>query len=82
MARRKRRCDPRLVEMHWGEWEGRLLAELRDELGAPMRENEARGWDFRPAGGESPREVWARIQPWLAEVAAAGEPTLAITHAA
>src|SRR6476620_9293983 len=55
-------CDPRLVEMHWGEWEGRLLAELREELGEPMRENEARGWDFRPAGGESPREVWARIR--------------------
>ena len=73
-------CDPRLVEAHWGEWEGRVLAELRDELGAAMRENEARGWDFRPAGGESPREVWTRIRPWLAEVAAVGEPTLAITH--
>jgi len=73
-------CDARLVEMHWGDWEGRSLAELRAELGASMRENEARGWDFRPAGGESPREVWARIRPWLAEVAAAGEPTLAITH--
>src|SRR5690349_10298516 len=73
-------CDPRLVEMHWGEWEGRLLAELREELGEPMRENEARGWDFRPAGGESPREVWARIRPWLAEIAATGAPTLAITH--
>ena len=73
-------CDPRLVEMHWGEWEGRALAELREELGAAMRENEARGWDFRPAGGESPRDVSARIRPWLAEVAAAAEPTLAITH--
>ena len=73
-------CDPRLVEMHWGEWEGRVLAELRAELGAPMRENEARGWDFRPTGGESPREVWARIRPWLAEIAATGAPTLAITH--
>ena len=73
-------CDPRLVEMHWGEWEGRVLAELREELGAAMRENEARGWDFRPAGGESPREVWARIRPWLAEIAVAAEPTLAISH--
>jgi probable phosphoglycerate mutase len=73
-------CDARLVEMHWGEWQGRVLAELRAELGTPMRENEARGWDFRPAGGESPREVWARLRPWLAEVAAAGEPTLAVTH--
>jgi probable phosphoglycerate mutase len=72
--------EPRLAEMRWGEWEGRRLAELRAELGEAMRENEARGWDFRPQGGESPREVLARVRPWLAEVAARGTPTLAITH--
>lgn len=72
--------EPRIAEMSWGAWEGRRLEELRAELGAAMRENEARGWDFRPEGGESPREVLARIRPWLAEVAARGEPTLAITH--
>jgi probable phosphoglycerate mutase len=80
LGAREALCDARLVETHWGEWEGRVLAELREALGTAMRENEARGWDFRPAGGESPREVWARIQPWLAQVAASGEPTLAITH--
>jgi probable phosphoglycerate mutase len=66
--------------MRWGAWEGRRLAELRAALGQAMRENEARGWDFRPPGGESPREVLARVRPWLAEVAARGEPTLAVTH--
>jgi broad specificity phosphatase PhoE len=69
--------EPRLVETSWGAWEGRRLAELREELGADMAENEARGWDFRPEGGESPREVLARLRPWLAELA---QPTLAITH--
>ena len=72
--------EPRIAEMRWGAWEGRRLAELREQLGAAMAENEARGWDFRPEGGESPREVLARVRPWLAEVAARGEPTLAITH--
>lgn len=72
--------EPRLAEMRWGKWEGKRLAELRSELGAAMAENEARGWDFRPEGGESPRELLARVQPWLAEVAASGEPTLAVTH--
>ena len=72
--------EPRLAEMGWGAWEGRRLEELRAELGEAMRDNEARGWDFRPEGGESPREVLARVRPWLAEVAARGEPTLAITH--
>ena len=71
------RREPRLAEMSWGEWEGRRLAELRAELGEAMRENEARGLDFRPAGGESPREVLARVREWLAQVS---EPTLAITH--
>jgi len=72
--------EPRIVEMDWGEWQGRTLAELRRELGAAMAENEARGLDFRPPGGESPRQVIERIKPWLREIATAGEPTLAVTH--
>ncbi|MEA3194003.1 MAG: 2,3-bisphosphoglycerate-dependent phosphoglycerate mutase [Betaproteobacteria bacterium] len=69
--------EPRLAEMSWGDWEGRRLEDLRAELGEAMRENEARGLDFRPAGGESPREVLARVSQWLALVS---EPTLAVTH--
>lgn len=69
--------EARLVEMSWGEWEGRRLADLRRELGADMAANEARGLDFRPPGGESPREVLARVQPWLAEQR---EDVLAVTH--
>ena len=69
--------EARIAEMHWGDWEGRLLAELRRELGAAMQANEARGLDFRPQGGESPREVLARVRTWLLEIR---QPTLAITH--
>lgn len=72
--------EPRLAEMRWGAWEGKRLPELRQQLGRAMVENEARGWDFRPEGGESPREVLARVRPWLAEVAARRLPTLAVTH--
>jgi probable phosphoglycerate mutase len=74
------RIEPRLTEMSWGEWEGRSLSELREELGDSMRANEARGLDFQPPRGESPRLVWTRIQPWLAEIARQGAPTLAISH--
>jgi broad specificity phosphatase PhoE len=42
-----------------------------------MRDNEARGLDFRPEGGESPREVLARVREWLMQIS---EPTLAVTH--
>jgi len=69
--------EPRIAEMHWGAWEGRRLAELREELGAAMRENEARGLDFRPNGGESPREVLSRVSEWMKGLK---KPTLAVTH--
>src|SRR2546423_14949113 len=46
-------AEPRLMEMHWGDWEGRVLSELRQELGAAMRANEASGWGLRPANGET-----------------------------
>ncbi len=69
--------EPRLAEMHWGAWEGRRFEDLRSELGAQMGENEARGLDFRPAGGESPREVLARVLDYLSTVKT---PTLAVTH--
>jgi len=72
--------EPRLVEMDWGEWEGRTLCALRGQLGAAFTANEGRGLDFTPAGGESPRAVQARLRPWLAEVGAAGRPVAAVTH--
>jgi probable phosphoglycerate mutase len=72
--------EPRLIEMHWGDWEGESFLALRERYGEAMRLNEARGLDFRPANGESPREVRERVRSWLREVAQAGEPTLAVTH--
>jgi probable phosphoglycerate mutase len=71
------RPEPRLIEMDWGEWEGRSLADLRAELGDALAANERRGLDFRPPGGESPRDVQERLRPFLREVR---EPTVAITH--
>jgi probable phosphoglycerate mutase len=72
--------EPRLAEMDWGAWEGRTLADLRDEFGAGMTANEGRGLDFRPPGGESPRDVQRRLRPLLAELAATGAATVAVTH--
>lgn len=74
------RIEPRLTEMNYGNWEGRSLHELRQTLGEEMAANEARGVDFYPEGGETPRQVQERLTSWLAEVGKAGEPTLAISH--
>ena len=73
------RADPRLIEMSFGAWEGRTLAELRAEHGAAMGEWEARGLDFKAPDGESPREVQARLRPFLAEIGGGGN-ILAVTH--
>jgi broad specificity phosphatase PhoE len=72
--------EPRLAEMNWGRWEGETLGALRSRLGDEMRENEARGLDFTPLGGESPRVLLSRLRGWLEEIARSRTPTLAITH--
>jgi probable phosphoglycerate mutase len=69
--------EPRIAEMDWGQWEGERLADLRERLGDEMAQNEARGLDFTPPGGESPGMVLHRVRRWLLEVSM---PTLAITH--
>lgn len=72
--------DPRFIEMDWGAWEGRTLGDLRHEQGEAMADNEARGLDFRPHGGESPRDVQARLVPALADLAQQGEDRLVVCH--
>lgn len=72
--------DARLVEMDWGEFEGRTLAELREILGPAMRELEDAGLDFRPPGGESPREVADRLREVLGSVATDGKDAVIVTH--
>jgi len=72
--------EPRLIEMDWGDYEGRTLDGLRGELGPALDSNEARGLDFTPPRGESPRMVQTRLRPLLAEIAGIGLPTVAITH--
>jgi len=71
---------PAFVEMSWGAWEGRRLTELRLDGGAAVAAEEARGLDFRPPGGESPRAVQTRLRPVLADLAQDGRASVAITH--
>jgi probable phosphoglycerate mutase len=74
--------DPRLIEMSFGDWEGKSLTELRGKPGSDAESRERMGLDFQPPGGESPREVQARITPLLGEIAATGEATVIVTHKA
>jgi probable phosphoglycerate mutase len=72
--------DDRLAEMDWGRFQGRRLADVRAEAPGAMAANEARGLDFRPPGGESPREVCARLHALLAELATDPRPVVAVCH--
>ena len=67
-----------LVEMNWGDWEGEILKPLRRKLGAIMRDNESRGLDFCPPGGESHRRP-SRPRPpvWVSAQTGAGRDLLA-----
>ena len=73
-------CEPRLVEMNWGEWEGRTLDELRLNDPQYMTEVEARGLDFSAPGGESPRQLQERLAPWLCEIAAEKGTVISVCH--
>jgi broad specificity phosphatase PhoE len=72
--------DARLVEMSFGDWEGRRLADLRAEFGPAMDALESRGLDFRAPGGESPRELQRRLAPFLAELGRGRGDLIAVTH--
>ena len=72
-------AESALIEMDWGEWEGQRLADLRASVPG-LAAMEAAGLDFRPPGGESPREVQARLRPLLARIVQDGAPVAAVAH--
>jgi probable phosphoglycerate mutase len=74
--------DSRLREMSFGIWEGKSVAQLRAEGGERFAEAERLGLDFHPPGGESPRMTMDRLKGWTDEIAATGEPAVAVTHKA
>ena len=66
--------------MDWGAWEGYTHDELRERFGDEFTRNAARGLDFRPPGGESPRDVVVRVARWLESVAKSTQPLVCVTH--
>ena len=71
------RLDPRLKEIHFGEWEGRSY----DDIGqAALDAWVAEPLDFAPPGGESPRQMAERALDFLADLRAAG-PAAAVVVA-
>ena len=74
--------DARLVEIGYGEWEGQPGTDLLADPNSGYVNVEDAGWHLRAPGGESPWEVWQRVRPALAEIAAEANPALLIVHRA
>jgi probable phosphoglycerate mutase len=69
------RIDERLIETNLGEWEGQRLADLRKRPG--FVEVERRGLDLAAPGGESIRQVQARLLDWLGALT---RPAVVVSH--
>ena len=70
--------DARLIELSWGEWDGRLRAEL--EAAHPQAFGRS-GWAFDAPTGESYEAVCARMADWLASLPPEPERrVIAVSH--
>ncbi|WP_456388820.1 histidine phosphatase family protein [Profundibacter sp.] len=65
IADRAPATDAALTEMDWGKWEGKHGLDLKQDHNSGFRDIEDWGWDYRPPEGESPADIWARLQPWV-----------------
>jgi broad specificity phosphatase PhoE len=74
--------DSRLREQNWGKWTGKRRSELRKEFARLLAEQEEKGWEFRPSGGEDRNMVFERSQEALEAAVEKwpGAKILVITH--
>jgi probable phosphoglycerate mutase len=78
-------ADARLMEQHWGEWEGLTRDEIKAKHGKDCFERAGLAESFRPLGGESTGELHARVAHFLRDVAAGplygnGGDAVAVAH--
>lgn len=71
--------DARLMEVHFGDWQGYIAAELEAANPGCFSPREADKWGFTPPGegAESYADLAARVRPWLESLA---HDTVCVTH--
>ena len=74
--------NPAFREQSWGEWEEKTFTWLQKNKAAELAAQVASGWDFRPPGGESRREVLQRALPAVENLVERfpGERILLVSH--
>lgn len=65
VAGRNPQISDHLTEMNWGDWEGKRGEDLLATPNSGFRHIEHWGWDYHAPNGESPADLWTRLQPWL-----------------
>ncbi len=60
--------DPRLMEIHQGDWQTRLRPEIEAVYAELFAEWETNPWDVSPPGGESLAEVQARVKEAMGDI--------------
>lgn len=71
------RFDKRLVELSFGEFEGKTWAEITAERPTEMATRKAGIWDYRPPGGESYGDLQQRMRPVIEGLA---RDTVIVAH--
>jgi len=71
--------DVRLMELHFGDWQGHTYAELEQLRPGSTLERHEQKWTFVPPGAqaESYQMLADRVAEWLADVR---QPTICTTH--
>lgn len=72
--------DARLMEQHWGAWEGLTRDEILSRHGADAFVKAGLGEAFRPGGGESTGELHARVTSFFKDVAVERPDAVAVAH--
>lgn len=72
----------RLIELSWGNWEGKRACDLLADASSGFRPTHEWGMDTRAPNGESAREAWVRALPALREIAENPDPAVIVTHKA
>ena len=71
--------EPRIVEVHFGDWQGFTFAELEAAEPGSTATRDLDKWNFVPPGeaAESYAVLAERIRPWFAELEG---PAVIVTH--
>ncbi len=71
------RVDSRIMEVHFGDWQGFTYAELEARQPGSTAARLQDKWGFVAPGGESYQMLLDRIRPWFDALA---RPTICVTH--